>query len=234
VGDTKPKASMKSILLPFDVFERHKTVAKAVKTNETILDVGGGVDALSKFIKNKVTVTNLKSGDILADGRALPMEDNSFDVVTSIDVVEHLPKKDRKKFIEELLRVARIKVIVSTPLGTKQHLEAEKKLLSLFKEKKMKSDFIEEHVKRGLPTFSELKDYTQTYSYKFFYSGDYRLNRFLTMMDIKSLPNPKLDKIFYLLKRLLNLILNLFYFPFSGSENQEDFTNRIYLFIEKK
>ncbi len=54
------------------------------------------------------------------------------------------------------------------------------------------------------------------------------------MMDFKSLPNPKLDKIFYLLKRLLNLILNLFYFPFSGSENQEDFTNRIYLFIEKK
>jgi len=234
MGDAKEETMMKSILLPFDVFERHQTIAHAIKPDQTVLDVGGGVDALSKFIKNKVTVTNLKNGDILADGRALPIKDNSFDVVTSIDVIEHVSKKDRKKFIQELLRVARIRVIVSAPLGTKQHLEAEKKLLSLFKEKKMKSDFIEEHVKKGLPTFSELKDYVQGYSYRVFYSGDYRLNRFLTMMDIKSLPNPKLDKLFYLFKRLLNLILNLFYFPFSGSESQEDFTNRIYLFIEKK
>jgi len=224
---------VKSILLPFDVFERHKTVAKAIKPGETILDVGGGVDALGKFIKNKVTVTNLKSGDILADGRELPLKDNSFDVVTSIDVIEHVPQKDRKKFIGELLRIARKRVIISAPLGTKQHLEAEKKLAILFKEKKMKSDFLEEHVERGLPTFVELKNYTQGYSYKVFYSGDCRFNSFLTLLDAKSLPNPKLDKLFYLIKRLLNLVLNLFYFPFSGSESQENFTNRIYLFIEK-
>ncbi len=224
---------MNSILLPFDVFERHQRVAKKIKPGEAVLDVGGGVDALGKFIKNKITVTNLKSGDILADGRELPLKDNSFDVVTSIDVIEHMSKKDRKKFIQELLRVARKRVIVSAPLGTKQHIEAEKKLFSLLQQKGIKSDFLEEHLKKGLPAFSELKNYIQAHSCKFFYSGDYRLNRFLTMMDIKSLPNPKLDKIFYLTKKLLNLILNLFYFPFSGSESQENFTNRIYLFIEK-
>ena len=222
---------IKTLLLPFDVFERHQTVAHVIRPKQTILDVGGGVDALNKFLENKIVVSNLQSGDVLADGRNLPFKDNSFSVVTSIDVIEHVPKKDRKKFIQELLRVARKKIIVSAPLGTKQHIEAERKLLELFKAKKMESDFLEEHLKRGLPTFSELKDYVQVYSFKVFYSGDYRLNRFLTMMDIKSLPNPKLDKLFYLFKKTLNLILNLFYFPFSGSESQEDFTNRIYIFV---
>lgn len=157
-----------SIFLPFDVFERHKTVAKSINSGESILDVGGGVDALNKFIKNKVVVSNLQSGDVLADGRNLPFKDNSFDIITSIDVIEHVPKKDRKKFAQELMRVARKKIIISAPLGTKQHIEAEKKLLELFKAKKMKSDFLEEHIKRGLPAFSEMKDYVQPFHFKVF------------------------------------------------------------------
>ena len=231
MGVTKPE--VKSLLLSFDVFERHKTVAKSINPGETILDVGGGVDALNKFIKNKVVVSNLQSGDILADGRNLPFKDNSFDIVTSIDVIEHVPKKDRKKFVQELLRVAKERVIISAPLGTKKHIDEEKKLLELFKAKKMKSDFLEEHLKRGLPNFSEFKKYLSHNPYRVLYSGDFRLNVFLTNLDLKSLKNSKLDKLFYFSKRLLNLILNLFYFPFSGSEKQEDFTNRIYLFIEK-
>ncbi|MCJ7804962.1 hypothetical protein MUP35_04515, partial [Patescibacteria group bacterium] len=78
MGVTKPK--VKAILLPFDVFERHQTVAKKIKPGETVLDVGGGVDALGKFIKNKIIVVNLQSGDISTDGRELPLKDNSFDV----------------------------------------------------------------------------------------------------------------------------------------------------------
>lgn len=224
---------LKALFLPFDVFERHQSVAHMVKPKQTILDVGGGVDVLSRFVENKVVVSNLQSGDVLADGKNLPFKENSFDVVTSIDVIEHVPKKDRKKFIEELLRVAKKKVILSAPLGTKGHIETERRLLKIFDGKKIKADFLREHLVRGLPSLSELKTYLKSCTYKVFYSGDFRLNSFLTMMDIKSLPHPKLDKIFYLLKRLLNLILNLFYFPFSGSESQEDFTNRIYLFIEK-
>ncbi|MCJ7804813.1 class I SAM-dependent methyltransferase, partial [Patescibacteria group bacterium] len=226
--------SMESILLPFDVFERHQTVAKKIKPGETVLDVGGGVDALGKFIKNKIIIVNLQSGDILTDGRELPLKDNSFDVATSIDVLEHVPQKDRKIFIGELLRVAKKKVILSVPLGTKGHIEAEKKLLKIFETKKMKSGFLKEHLERGLPTFDELKSYLSSFPYKVFYSGDYRLNSFLVRFDLKSFKNPKLDKFIYFLKRSLNVILNLFYFPFSGSEKPEKFTNRIYLFIEKK
>jgi len=153
--------------------------------------------------------------------------------VASIDVIEHIAKKDRKRFIEELLRVAKKMVILSAPLGTKGHLEAEKKLLKLFEKKKMKSEFLKEHLERGLPTFNELKAYLNSFPYQVFYSGDYRLNSFLVRFDLKSFKNPKLDKLLYFLKRSLNVILNLFYFPFSSSKKQKKFTNRIYLFIEK-
>jgi hypothetical protein len=231
MGITEKK--LKALLLPFDVFERHKVVAGKIKPNETVLDVGGGIDALNIFIDNQVVVSNLQSGDLLADGRNLPLADKAFDVVTSVDVLEHLFKKDRKKFIDELLRVARKKVIISTPLGSSGHRIAEEKLLKLFKEKMIKSVFLEEHLERGLPTFNELKSYFLSFPCKFFYSGDYRLSYFLSKLDLKSFKNPKLNKLFYFFKRGLNTILNLFYFPFSGSQKKKEFTNRIYLFIEK-
>jgi len=224
---------MKAISLPFDVFERHKTVAKAIRPGETVLDVGGGVDALSKFIRNRITVTNLKSGDILADARDLPMKSNSFGVVTSIDVIEHLPKQDRKKFIKELLRVGRKKVIISAPLGTKQHLEAEKKILAFLEKKGINSEYLKEHLQKNLPSEKELKNYTDKHSVKIIYSGDFRLNNFLSKMDTLSFKNPYFDKFFYFFKRLINIFLNLFYFPFCQSKEPKFFTNRIYLFIKK-
>ena len=93
---------------------------------------------------------------------------------------------------------------------------------------------MEEHVERGLPTIKELKNYSTGLAFKLLYTGSYRLNVFLTKMDVTSLKNSKLDKIFYLGKRLFNLILNLFYFPFIKLLSKEENANRVYLFIEKK
>lgn len=221
------------LTIPFDVFERHKVVAGLIELNKKVLDVGGGVDALDRFVKNKIVVSNLKSGDVLADGRALPFTSNSFEIVTSIDVIEHLPQKDRQKFVKELLRVAGEKVILSSPLGTKQHLDSEKKALAFLKKKGVHSNYLEEHVKEVLPTEEELKKYANGYHCQILASGDFRLNNFLTKMDVTSLKNPYFDKLFYFFKRLVNIVLNIFYFPFCRSGKTGFFTNRIYLLIEK-
>ncbi len=233
MGETKRKA-MKSLFLPFDVFERHKTIAKMIKNGETVLDVGGGVNALGRFIRNKIIVANLESGDVLITGSKLPFDDKSFDIVTSIDVIEHVSPKKRSKFLEELLRVAKKRVIFSTPLGTKGHIKSEEELLKIFEKKKVKSNFLKEHLKNGLPSLKELKNYLKSYHFKVFYSGDYRLSFFLTSLDLKSFKNPKINKMFYFLKRFLNFLLNLFYFPISLSEKEEKFTNRVYFLIEKE
>jgi SAM-dependent methyltransferase len=47
------------------------------------------------------------------DGVRLPFGDGQFDVVTSVDVIEHVP--DYHSFIDELLRVSRRSVVISTP-----------------------------------------------------------------------------------------------------------------------
>jgi len=222
---------MKNLLIPFDVFERHKVVARFVKTGEMVLDIGGGIDALNRFIKNKITVANLDSGDILLKGPKLPLKDDSFDVVTSIDVLEHIDKKNRQLFIDELLRVAKRKVIFSTPCGSLGHGESEKKLLKLFEKSGRESFFLKEHVEKGLPKVDEIRNYLSDYNFKILFAGDYRLNFFLTKLDLKTLKNPKLDKLFYWFKRFINIILNIFYFPFSVSKKEGKYTNRVYFII---
>ncbi len=49
----------------------------------------------------------------LYDGTTLPFPDRAFDVVTCVDVLEHVAQYDR--FLDELLRVARRGVFISTP-----------------------------------------------------------------------------------------------------------------------
>jgi ubiquinone/menaquinone biosynthesis C-methylase UbiE len=50
---------------------------------------------------------------IIFDGYNLPFSDNAFDVVTCVDVIEHV--EDYSRLIKEMLRVSRKGVFLSTP-----------------------------------------------------------------------------------------------------------------------
>jgi 2-polyprenyl-3-methyl-5-hydroxy-6-metoxy-1,4-benzoquinol methylase len=50
---------------------------------------------------------------ILYDGKTIPFEHDHFDIVTCIDVIEHV--EDYEKFLSELIRVSRKGVFISTP-----------------------------------------------------------------------------------------------------------------------
>lgn len=223
-----------NFFLPFDIFCRHKTVAKLIGNQEgEILDVGGGVKGLNRFVKNKVVVSNLKEGDVLADGRALPFADNSFALVTSIDVLEHIPPQDREKFVSELKRVAKKRVILSFPLGTKAHIRAEKELKDFLKKRGEEVDYLEEHIANGLPTLKELEKILKNHPFQIFFGENFRLNNFLLKVQFTLGEKRVLGRFYFYFQKLINFLLNVFYYPFSLSPKPRRFTNRAYVVINK-
>lgn len=107
---------------------------KYIKEGDVVLDVGMGIgygigilsilakevygiDVDSKaveYVKKEFVGKNPKVSKILKyNGYDIPFEDNKFDVVTCIDVIEHVEDYDR--LIDEMLRVSKRIVFIQTP-----------------------------------------------------------------------------------------------------------------------
>lgn len=54
---------------------------------------------------------------VLCDVRKLPFKQKSFDTVLCMEVIKHLEKEEAMKLIEEMEKIARKKVIITTPVG---------------------------------------------------------------------------------------------------------------------
>ncbi len=86
-----------------------------------VLDVGGSGSIITQFIDVDLTIIDILPNtgklDNYIEGSALmmPFADNSFDVVISCDVLEHIGKDDRAKFIKESSRVSRDFLIIAAP-----------------------------------------------------------------------------------------------------------------------
>jgi len=90
-----------------------------------ILEVGSGGLGIVPYLKKPIDGVDINfqppfhpllkkiKGSILN----LPFKNNSYDVVISVDMLEHLSKKDRNKAINEMFRVAKQKIIIAVPCG---------------------------------------------------------------------------------------------------------------------
>ncbi len=59
---------------------------------------------------------------VQCDVRFLPFRSNSFDVVLCMEVLEHLERDGGERLLNEMERVARLQIILTTPLGSyEQH-----------------------------------------------------------------------------------------------------------------
>lgn len=121
-------------IVPCQIEAYFLALNKYVKEGDKVLDVGCGlgyglnilaikarqvygVDIDEKAIiycKQTIEGRNPKLKELrLYDGQELEYSDNTFDIVTIVDVLEHV--KDYEEFIIELLRVSKRGVFISTP-----------------------------------------------------------------------------------------------------------------------
>ena len=158
--------------LPFDQFARHRIVALVAdsirRTHSAssldILDVGGFPCLTPQFTPgDSVVVIDLVGAEpphdarfVRADGSRLPFRDESFDLVVSLDSLEHVPIGRRTEYVTELLRAARSYVLLVAPANLEVNVLAER-LLAEFVRVVNQEDQpqLREHREHGLPDFDE-------------------------------------------------------------------------------
>jgi len=132
----------------------------------SVLDVGGrGRQMAALLHPADVTTVNVEPpADVLvAAGDPLPFPDDSFDVVLSTDVLEHVPARERQAHISELVRVARRRVVLCWPLGSPEKDVAEQRLHDqLRSELDLELDFLAEHLRYGLPREEAVRSMVRT------------------------------------------------------------------------
>ena len=178
-------------LLPDDTWSRHHAAARLLGSPVSILDSGGVPGVLALFLPETLVVTaNVEPpADVLFDGHRLPFPDSSFRAVTSLDVLEHIPPAARADHFAELSRVAATTVVVSFPLGTDEHREAEQSLARWYADVTgTRHRFLEEHLSNGLPTESEMHRLAEEAGLRceFVYQGDFRRTNDLFRLSVQA------------------------------------------------
>jgi len=221
--------------LPFDVYERHKFIGSFVPDASTILDVGGSMSQLDKFSNpSKIVTADIKPpADIVYDGKKIPVDNASYDIVTSIDVLEHVPPQFRTEFVKELNRIARKSVIISAPLGTKTHAQYEKEELANAEKKNKDIPYLKEHIELGLPTPELISSFAKQYGGEIYYSGHLNINRKLFRIHTFEVGNPLLNLMLFFLKLLFNMSMNIGIYQYMTRRPFSENINRFYLVIEK-
>ncbi len=147
---------------------RYLPVVSAIKKedllNSQILEVGPGSLGITPYLKREIDGIDVDfsgPGTKLLNkikGKAddLPFRKNSYDVVISVDILEHLEKDLREKAIYEILRVAKKLAVIVVPTG--KYAEDQDRKLQKHWEKIFENEnqFLQEHVRNGLPSSDEI------------------------------------------------------------------------------
>ena len=139
-------------------------IKKANLKNPRILEVGSGSLGVVPYLKKEIDGLDINfSGPqspllnkIKGKATDLPFRKNSYDVVISVDLLEHLSKDEREKAVFEMIRVAKNLAIIVVPTGElsqKQDRQLDKYYQKVFG---TRNQFLKEHVQNGLPKTEEI------------------------------------------------------------------------------
>ncbi len=96
-------------------------------------------------------------GYLRADAARLPFPDAAFDVVSCLDVIEHIPRTHREAVVAEALRVGRRYCVLAAPVGDDGAADVEARLADFVKVTlRAEQQQLAEHHALGLPTHAEL------------------------------------------------------------------------------
>jgi len=224
-----PRRLLARLRLPVDTWERHAVVANVVGPAETVLDVGGVQGLLALFLpRSRVTTVNVEPpADVLFDGDELPFADCTFAAAVSLDVLEHLPRERRGAHVAELARVAGRQVVICCPLGSVEHVAAERQTAAWYVSVTgRRHRFLEEHLERGLPTEAELRALAALvpYSFEFAFHGDFRRADELFRLGIVARNGFSLTKLGAYLRRRLGARVDVRLAASAGR-----YTNRVFM-----
>ena len=177
------RRTISDMRMGYDMYERHQAVGTLLGTDldGTVLDVGGLAGGLRRFMPAaSVVALNVDgTGDMTYAGDNLPFDDCSFDVVVSLDTLEHVPPAGRGHFMTECARVARRTLLVAAPYGAPGHSAYEEKLDNLYRDVHGEYHrWLHEHVLNGLPCEADLVQHRQLlaaagFTTKTYYCGSY-------------------------------------------------------------
>ena len=134
--------------IPFDQYQRYKKTQEIIdsirrKNHLNILEVGSNEHRLLNTFLSKDSILFLDKyvsdkyidnpAFIKSDACNMSLEDDSFDFVITLDVFEHIPLKERGKFLDEIERVSRIGFVLASPFCSDEVLSAERRANEFFK-----------------------------------------------------------------------------------------------------
>lgn len=154
--------------LAFDHYQRYKFISEilpnAAPEAKRILDVGGALGRLPLFYGGvEIETIDCAWEDSpwarIYDGKHLPYEDESFDVVVTVDTLEHVPPQMRTVFLQEIGRVSRDAALICGPFYDADVLQAEAALRDFAETQLELNDrFLHEHAEYELPQVSIVSD----------------------------------------------------------------------------
>ena len=127
--------------------------------NPSILEVGSGSLGIGPYLKKEFTGADIEfSGpkwpqmkQVKASAKTLPFADNIFDIVISVDTLEHIPPPSRQLVVNEIIRTATKQVIIAVPVGKNSQAQDRDLNQEYIRRYGKSFTFLTEHVTYGLP-----------------------------------------------------------------------------------